>query len=212
MEYLICNVCNEKKPLTKEHYHVRKDSSFGWRKVCKPCHQQRQKEYRQSEEGKILCRERTRRWRENNIERYQQNRIKWEIENYERRSLQASERYQKRKHIIRKRKYERYHNDILYRLKMLCSKRLRDAVKGTSYSKDTKKMIGCTFEELKTHLESQFKDDMSWDNWGYYGWHIDHIIPLSSANNEDELLKLSHYTNLQPLWGKENMRKNDKII
>lgn len=53
---------------------------------------------------------------------------------------------------------------------------------------------------------------MNWDNRGLYGWHIDHIIPLSSAKTEEEVYKLCHYTNLQPLWAKENLSKGNKII
>jgi hypothetical protein len=73
-------------------------------------------------------------------------------------------------------------------------------------------IVGCTPQFLKEHLEKQFKDGMSWDNYGLYGWHIDHILPLSSAKNEDEIYKLCHYTNLQPLWAKENLSKSNKII
>jgi hypothetical protein len=51
---------------------------------------------------------------------------------------------------------------------------------------------------------------MSWENRDE--WHIDHIIPLSSANSEEELYKLCHYTNLQPLWAEENIKKSNKII
>jgi hypothetical protein len=51
---------------------------------------------------------------------------------------------------------------------------------------------------------------MSWDNYGK--WHIDHIIPLSSANNEDEVYKLCHHTNLQPLWAEDNLKKSNKIL
>ena len=53
---------------------------------------------------------------------------------------------------------------------------------------------------------------MTWENYGMYGWHIDHKIPLCSANNETELLKLFHYTNLQPLWAEDNLKKNGKIL
>ena len=76
----------------------------------------------------------------------------------------------------------------------------------------TFKMLGCTPDELRLHLEKQFIDNMSWDNYGRYGWHIDHIIPISSAKTEEEVYKLAHYTNLQPLWAKDNYYKGDKIL
>jgi len=67
-------------------------------------------------------------------------------------------------------------------------------------------LIGCSKEELKWHLEKQFKPGMTWDNYGK--WHVDHIIPLYTAKTEQEVYKLYHYTNLQPLWAEENLRKN----
>lgn len=67
--------------------------------------------------------------------------------------------------------------------------------------------IGCTIAELRAHLESRFKQGMTWDNYG--DWHIDHIRPLSSFNLTDraEQAMASHYTNLQPLWAADNIRK-----
>ncbi len=72
-------------------------------------------------------------------------------------------------------------------------------------------IIGGSVEFVKKHIERQFKKGMSWENYHITTWHIDHIIPLSSAKNEEELLKLFHYTNLRPLWAKENISKSDKI-
>ena len=74
------------------------------------------------------------------------------------------------------------------------------------------KLIGITPIELKEHLEKQFTQDMSWDNYGFYGWHIDHIIPLSSAKTEEDIYKLCHYSNLQPLWAEDNFKKSNKIL
>jgi len=76
--------------------------------------------------------------------------------------------------------------------------------------------VGCTYLEVKNHLESKFEPWMSWENYGKYngelnyGWDIDHIIPLSSAKTEEELLKLFHYSNLQPLCSYTNryVKKN----
>lgn len=71
---------------------------------------------------------------------------------------------------------------------------------------ETSKILGCSFEYLKKYLEKQFTKGMSWNNHGE--WNIDHIIPLCSANNEEELIKLCYYKNLQPLWAADNIRKN----
>ena len=76
----------------------------------------------------------------------------------------------------------------------------------------TFEIIGCTPLELKNYLENQFNENMTWENHGQYGWHVDHIIPLVSAKNEDELYKLFHYTNLQPLWWDKNIEKSSKIF
>jgi len=77
-------------------------------------------------------------------------------------------------------------------------------------SKGTKDLLGCSFEIAFKHIERQFIKGMSWENRSE--WHIDHIIPLASAKTEEELIKLCHYTNLQPLWAVDNLVKNDKII
>ena len=52
---------------------------------------------------------------------------------------------------------------------------------------------------------------MSWDNYGFYGWHVDHIIPLYYGKTEIEMINLCHYTNLQPMWGKDNFSKGSKL-
>jgi hypothetical protein len=71
--------------------------------------------------------------------------------------------------------------------------------------------VGCSWEALAAHLEAQFSEGMSWDNHGLEGWHIDHIIPLASAKTYEGLIPLLHYTNLQPLWAKENLKKGDRV-
>lgn len=73
-------------------------------------------------------------------------------------------------------------------------------------------IVGIELNDLKNHIEKQFTEGMNWDNYGVYGWHIDHIIPLCTAKDENELLKLFHYTNLQPLWAEDNLKKNGRIL
>jgi hypothetical protein len=82
--------------------------------------------------------------------------------------------------------------------------------KNISKNNKTFNIVGCTPEQLKEHLEKQFINGMSWNNRG--DWHIDHIIPLSSVKTEEELLKLFHYSNLQPLWAIDNIKKSNKIL
>jgi hypothetical protein len=113
----------------------------------------------------------------------------------------------------RLRKKERLKTDEIFKLKNNVSHRVRMYLKTKSIIKsdNTFNIVGCTPEFLKKHLEIQFIDGMSWENHGYYGWHIDHIIPLSSAKTEDEIYILCHYTNLQPLWAEDNLKKSNKI-
>lgn len=96
-----------------------------------------------------------------------------------------------------------------YKLSVQLRTRMHRFIKGGSPVKD----LGCSLEELKTHLEIQFKEGMIWSNWSRTGWHIDHIIPLSSFDltDREQFLKAVHYTNLQPLWAKDNIAKSNKI-
>lgn len=97
------------------------------------------------------------------------------------------------------------------RVKKNLRDRLRIALKVKKWFKTTSfyQYIGCSQEELKKHLEIQFKEGMTWENYGQ--WHIDHIIPLSVAKTPEEMHKLCHFTNLQPLWAQDNINKSNKI-
>ena len=110
-------------------------------------------------------------------------------------------------------KRERNANDPLYKLAGRLRSRTWLALKSKKWQKTSHltTYIGCTLEELKAHLEKQFLPEMTWNNHSPTGWHIDHIIPLDSAATEEEMYKLCHYTNLQPLWADDNIRKSNKI-
>ncbi len=81
---------------------------------------------------------------------------------------------------------------------------------GKNKPADTQTLLGCDSETAKAHIESLFKEGMTWDNHGVYGWHIDHIRPVSSFTEED-LHLMNHISNLQPLWAEENLEKSNKI-
>lgn len=101
---------------------------------------------------------------------------------------------------------------IKYLLSEALRGRFRRAIKQGLRSGSAVRDLGCTTLELRVHLEKQFQQGMAWENWSYAGWHIDHIKPLSSFNLSDraQLLKAVHYTNLQPLWAKDNFKKSNK--
>ena len=81
---------------------------------------------------------------------------------------------------------------------------------GSTKTSKTTQILGCSFDEFREHIQSQWLPWMNWDNRGKYngeynhGWDLDHIIPISEANTEEELVKLNHYTNFQPLCSKIN--------
>lgn len=89
--------------------------------------------------------------------------------------------------------------------------RLKKALRGNSKIGKTVELLGCTIPELRQYLESLFEPNMSWDNYG--AWHIDHIRPCASFDLTDpEQQKLCfHYTNLQPLWAEDNLKKGKKL-
>ena len=81
---------------------------------------------------------------------------------------------------------------------------------GFTKNSKTSEMLGSEWLSVRINIENKFTKGMNWDNYGE--WHVDHIMPLASAKNEQELMKLCHYTNLQPLWAVDNIKKGSKII
>lgn len=102
--------------------------------------------------------------------------------------------------------------DNLFRLSSNIRTLIYNSIVRCGYKKESKtyNILGCSFEGFKLYLESKFEDWMTWENYGLYngefnhGWDIDHIIPLSSANTKEEIIKLNNYENLQPLCSKIN--------
>lgn len=80
--------------------------------------------------------------------------------------------------------------------------------KGFRKTKSITEFVGCNLNDFKKYLESQFQERMTWDNYGK--WHVDHKVPLVTANTEEEIYKLNYYTNLQPLWAEDNLKKGGR--
>lgn len=187
METKKCKVCLEIKNST-EFYE-----KSGYK--CKKCH--------------LILKQK---WRKDNPERYKEETKKY----YEKTKYVQNE---KKKIWIEKNreKYNKYwtnrkKEDVIFKLLTGERSRLWNYLKKNKLTKSKKtfEIVGCTPQELREYLEKQFVEGMSWENRNE--WHIDHIIPLSSAKTEKDLLKLFHYTNLQPLWKLDNIKKRDKIL
>lgn len=92
--------------------------------------------------------------------------------------------------------------------------RLYQAIKRNYKAGSAISDLGCSIEEFKIYIEKQFKEGMTWDNWSRTGWHIDHITPLDSfdLDKKEEFTVACHYSNLRPLWAKDNLSKGCKSL
>lgn len=109
---------------------------------------------------------------------------------------------------------KRSKEDPVYLLSRRLRSRLALAIKNEYKGGKAIEELGCSIVDLRIYLESKFQEGMSWENYGIKGWHIDHIKPLSSFDltNNEELKKACHYTNLQPLWWQDNLRKASNAL
>lgn len=218
METKICSKCKEEKLIC--YFGSHKITKDGKRSSCKECENKKIKEWRNKNPEKVKSQkqrylkkypqknlDRGKIYRENNSEKEKERSDKWREKNPKFSSLY----YQKNKDKINYNILLKKKNNPIFKLKTHYRTKL-NKILGSKKDGKTFNIIGCTPQFLKEHLENQFTDGMNWDNHGLFGWHIDHIIPLSSAKTEEELYKLCHYSNLQPLWAEDNLRKSNKII
>ena len=137
--------------------------------------------------------------------------LRYSTEEKRARSLAVMSDYKKRN---RAKLNEYARNKLANDQSFAISNRMRVRLNGVLYGKNkdftTLKYFGCTVKQLFDHIESQFKPGMSWDNRSHKGWHIDHIVPICSFDltNESQCKRCWHYTNLRPLWARENHSKN----
>lgn len=194
--------------------------------MCKICSREYNKEYRKNNLEKSKKAQKV--WYEKNREKVKEYRKEYKkdhpeklieswkksrIKRYEKRKINQKNYIEKNRKQINEYAVNRRKNNSIHKISHNIRGRIRDFLKSNNMIKTNKtfEIIGCTPEFLKDHLENQFMDGMSWENYGYYGWHIDHIIPLYCGKTEDEIYNLCHYINLQPLWRKDNQIKNNKI-
>jgi len=205
----ICSKCNELKNICEFGYD--KKGKYFTKSICKICKRKADnlyitknkikvkaslKNYHNSDKGKETLKKASNKWRVNNKEKHKtsskNSNLKYRINN--------------KNKINNWFRLERKNNPI-FKISANIRSSISTSLRENNYTKKSKttQILGCSFDEFKTYIESKFQPWMNWDNYGLYnaepnyGWDIDHIIPTTTAFSEEELLKLNHYTNLQPL-------------
>jgi hypothetical protein len=203
----LCKNCKANKPM--------EEFSAG-RAQCKPCRKIKFQNWAKINKNKIQQFNKLKWQKMKQDPAAVSKRKEWYEKNKSSMLIQKKEYYRinKQKILLCHKAYERMKlkTDPIFRLQKNLRRRLNLALKDVFKDETTMKLIGCNLIELKTHLQNSFKEGMSWENYGK--WHIDHIKPISSFNlkNPKNQKLAMHYTNLQPLWAKDNMSKGDKIL
>ena len=232
MEGKKCNKCNSVRPVNE--FSKYKRSKDGLQSNCKIC----VKNYRKENKESLTLK--AKEFYNNNKSKIQEKKRVYYKKNKEVIKLNSKKYYDEHSDEI-KPKLRKYRNDNketlneynkiyqktrrlvdpLYKLKGNLRSMMCNTMKIRGYKKTsrTHEVLGCTFEEFKSHIESQWEDWMTWYNYGKYnsyegrGWGIDYIIPLSTARTEEDIVTLNHHTNFQPLCSYNNNRviKKDNI-
>jgi hypothetical protein len=213
----VCSKCKVEKSF--DSFTKDKHRPDGFKIYCKSCIKNNYKKKDLTIEQKEQLRITNKNWRESNKEYLKIKKKEYYENNKEHCILKAKTNYlnNKEKYNETKRVYivNKLKNNSNFKFKSSISNLIRcsfyRACNGTyKKSNKTEEILGCSISEFSLYLQKQFKDGMSFENYGK--WHIDHIIPLASAKNEEEIIKLNHYTNLQPLWASDNIKKSNKLI
>ena len=224
-----CSKCKENKLIKK--FYSNKNSKDGLASWCKDCtlemmrysnslnpEKNRKKASLWNKANPEQYRKRMQLWYKNNSEKAKKRSRLWYKNNPEkaRKTHQLwiganLERYR----AIQRKTSNQYRSTLYGRLNRKISTAIRIALKGNKMGRGWEVLVGYTAEQLKIHLERQFVEGMTWDNYNKNGWHIDHIIPISVHNFEkpedEDFKRCWSLKNLRPLWATDNLRKNDKL-
>lgn len=205
---------NDLKKEYRTNYYIENKEKIQKRKFNnKDSNSKYNKNYREKNKSELLeyAKKYNKKYYELNSEKIKVQCNKYYHFNSEKCNKQMSLYKSKNKEKRNKRDRERKINNPFVKVSYNLRTRLNQIISQKRFNKNNNfaKYIGCSLEELKYHLEKQFAEGMTWDNYGK--WHIDHIIPLSAAKTEIEIYELCHYTNLQPLWAKDNLKKGARL-
>lgn len=206
-----CLKCNLEKDEKKDFYYTAKR---GIHPRCKKCVSEYAREYckkdRMQNIEKYLKRRKRAYWagKEKNKEKRKAYNIKNRVKKAE-----YDKKYRIKNLIriaqVRKAYYLKVKNMPIFKIESNLRSRVHRAIKYNTKSAHTFELIGCDAKFFKSYIESLWLEGMSWDNYGKYGWHIDHIIPCCSfdLSKPEEQKKCFHYTNQRPLWAKDNLSR-----
>lgn len=218
-----CTKCNENKGLDEFHSHPL--GKNGLNPQCKTCKSEYAKARRKANHASMLQREQelrdkrgdelkeyNRRYREQNTKAFREAGRRYWKKNKELLRLKLNEWRRNNPEKTAAQERRSREGNINYRISCNIRNRMWSVLNGTSKHAPTLELLGCTPEHFRFHLEQQFTDGMTWDNYG--DWHMDHIQPCASFDQTDpeQQKQCWHYTNYQPLWAEDNLRKSDTII
>jgi len=222
-----CSRCHETKVVTD--FYRRSPQAHLRVSHCKSCMSIKQKKYYQlnrariSDAGKVyrsnpatlkIIRERNRLWQSNNVDYVNRKRRMWAKENPKKHSASVQKwRRKNRDKLLPKRRAKtraRYASDVNFKITCVLRSRLSTMIRqrGVKYT-SAADLLGCDVSDLIKYLEQRFDSGMTWENHSPLGWHIDHVVPCSAFDMTDQVEQRQcfHYTNLQPMWGVENLKK-----
>lgn len=217
METKKCRICLSDKEVISFNKNNRNKDKLNT--MCKDCQKEYLKNYRKENYTKVLNQEKV--YDLKNKDKRKNYRVENKVKINDYQKKYRIDNTDKVRRAILKSKNTRYKNDILFVLKENIRRTILRSFKQNNMLKtnNTLTILGCSFEEFKLHLESKFEPWMNWDNKGNWNgvpteintaWDIDHIVPISTTKTEDDVIRLNHYTNLQPLcsYTNRNLKRN----
>ena len=233
METKICTKCLNEKEIFD--FYTKNDKPVSQCKECIKNNTKKYRDYLDKEKSKEYFKD----YQENNKDRLKEYKKQYYLKNKEKVKERNKINYEnnrvfynkknsdrqknnrdKRNSYLREYNLNKRNNDALFRLKNNLRTNIWSSIKRCGYKKSSKtyEILGCSYNEFIIYLESKFESWMTWENYGryngelYFGWDIDHIIPVKNAKSEQEIININHYTNLQPLCSKINRDiKKDKL-
>lgn len=212
-----CSKCKNIKQLSEFAKDEHKKS--GYRSYCKYCGNKASAKYRKDHLEEL--RKADRKEYAENIEYFRQRNLQYSRSHKKENSLTYKKWRLNHKKELAAYKNMKYKTDPNFKCKVTVRKLIRESINKMGFKKGSKteQILGCSFNEFKKHIESKFESWMNWNNYGKHKgrinefWSIDHIVPLITAKTQEDIIKLNHYTNLQPLCDYTNKHiKRDKII